>query len=152
MSGRLLFMVLLALVSFSDSGLAEEDGNTATQLADHLATLEGEGSLVLEGERVIVGGAILHVYGGNGKKPFWTDAATVEQMLQAVKAMRHEGLDPEDYHYSALAALGSAPPARSSDMARRDILLTDALFVMGYHLHFGKADGKDVTRRASRRQ
>ena len=140
MSGRLLFTVLLALVSFSGSGLAEESGNTDIHLADHLATLEEEGSLVLEGERVIAPGAMLHVYGGNGKEPFWTDVATVEQMLQAVKAMRHEGLDPEDYHYSALAALGSAPPARSSDMARRDILLTDALFVMGYHLHFGKVD------------
>lgn len=140
MSGRLLITVLLALVSLSNSGTAEEGGNTTLHLAEHLATLEGEGSLVLEGEGVIAPGAILHFYGGNGKKPVWTDPATVEQMLQAVKAMRHEGLDPEDYHYSALAVLGSPPPARPSDMARRDILLTDALFVMGYHLHFGKVD------------
>ncbi len=140
MSGRLLITVLLALVSLSNSGMAEEGGDTAIHLADHLATLEGEGSLVLEGEKVLASGAILQIYGGNEKSPVWTDSATVEQMLQAVKAMRNEGLDPEDYHYSALAALGSAPPVRPSDMARRDILLTDALFVMSYHLHFGKAD------------
>ncbi len=140
MSGRLLITVLLALVSLSNNGMAEEGGDTAIHLADHLATLEGEGSLVLEGEKVLASGAILQIYGGNEKSPVWTDSATVEQMLQAVKAMRNEGLDPEDYHYSALAALGSAPPVRPSDMARRDILLTDALFVMSYHLHFGKAD------------
>jgi murein L,D-transpeptidase YcbB/YkuD len=140
MSCRLFITVLLALVTFSDSGMAEEGGDTAIHLAGHLATLEGEGSLVLEGDRVIASGAILRFYGGNGNKPVWTDPATVEQMLQAVKAMRLEGLDPEDYHYSALAALGSAPPASPSAMARREVLLTDALFIMGYHLHFGKAD------------
>jgi murein L,D-transpeptidase YcbB/YkuD len=140
MPGRLLITVLLALVSLSNSGMAEEGGDTAMYLADHLATLEGEGSLVLEGEKVLASGAILQIYGGNEKSLFWTDPSTVEQMLQAVKAMRNEGLDPEDYHYSALAALGSAPPVQPSAMARRDILLTDALFVMSYHLHFGKAD------------
>ncbi len=140
MPGRLLFSVLLALVSFSTSGMAEEGGNTATHLADHLAALERESSLVLEGERVIASGAILPFYDGNDKKPVWTDPATVEKLLEAVKAIQLEGLDPEDYHYSALAVLGSVPTDRPSDMARREILLTDALFLMGYHLHFGKAD------------
>jgi murein L,D-transpeptidase YcbB/YkuD len=140
MSGRLLITILLALVTFIDSGMAEAGVNAATLLADHLVTLEKEGSLDLEGEKVIARGAILSVYEGNGNIPIWTDPDTVERMLQAVKAMRHEGLDPEDYHNSALAALGSAPPDRPSDMARRDILLTDSLFLMSYHLHFGKAD------------
>jgi murein L,D-transpeptidase YcbB/YkuD len=138
----LLITILLTFASFSDIGLAEEGGNTATILADHLATLERDGSLILEGEKILAIGAITHVYGGNEKNPIWTDPATVDQMLQAAKAMRHEGLYPEDYHYSALTALGSATPAQPSAMARRDILLTDALLVMSYHLHFGKADPK----------
>ena len=144
MSRRLHLVILLGLVSLSGSGLAEVGGEAADHLADHLAVLEAEGSLVLEGERVIARGAVLRLYGGNGNEPVWTDPASVEWMLNAVEAMRDEGLDPDDYHHSALGVLGAARPARPSDMARRDILLTDALLVMGYHLHFGKADPQRV--------
>lgn len=69
----------------------------------------------------------------------WTDPRNVEDLLQAVRDTAGDGLDPQDYHLAALEALRGAPPGAERD-ADLDLLATDALVRVMYHLRFGKVD------------
>ena len=68
----------------------------------------------------------------------------VDQLLAAVEFSEEDGLRPVDYHFNELKLLqseieqsGSLPPER---LAAFDLLLTDSLVRLGYHLMFGKED------------
>jgi murein L,D-transpeptidase YcbB/YkuD len=78
-------------------------------------------------------------YERRGFKPAWTDARNVDALLAAIRDSAADGLQPKDYHLSALEALRGAPhgPVRDADF---DLLATDALVRLGYHLRFGKVD------------
>ena len=66
-------------------------------------------------------------------------------MLALVEASRSHGLDPSDYHLMALRRLARAPAATSAAaVADRDLLRTDALVRLAYHLRFGKADPREL--------
>jgi murein L,D-transpeptidase YcbB/YkuD len=74
----------------------------------------------------------------------WKRSAAVEELLHSIHDSEAEGLDPRDYHLSALERLrrelettATPAPAASADF---DILLTDALVRLTYHLIFGKVD------------
>jgi murein L,D-transpeptidase YcbB/YkuD len=74
----------------------------------------------------------------------WTNPETVEQLFRAIKDIKNDGLNPEDYHIIDLKLLqaninlsDSPPPEMLADF---DILLTDSLIRLGYHIIFGKVD------------
>ena len=65
-------------------------------------------------------------------------------MLAAIRDIGQDGLNPADYNLAALEKLllrqarqTSPDPARNADL---DLLLTDSLIRLGYHLTFGKVD------------
>src|SRR5262245_1968957 len=76
----------------------------------------------------------------------WTAPEARADLLRAVRDSYEDGLDPEDYLLSALeAAAPAAEPADAPLDARidYDILLTDALARLLYHLIFGKVNPRD---------
>jgi murein L,D-transpeptidase YcbB/YkuD len=83
-------------------------------------------------------------YRRRGFRPAWGDLRAVDQMMAAIRESAADGLTPADYHLEALENLappraGEAPeaPARR---AARDLLLTDALLRLAFHLHSGKVN------------
>jgi murein L,D-transpeptidase YcbB/YkuD len=82
----------------------------------------------------------------------WNDDADFQALVKILHSATGHGLDPEDYHYRTLSAwpTGESDPHR---LAARDILATDALIRLGYHLYFGKVDpsGLDPDWNLSRR-
>jgi len=69
--------------------------------------------------------------------PLWSAPGAEAGLLEAIKAADQDGLDPADYHFTALTR-----PLAPGDAARatRDILLTDAFLGLLYHLRKGKVD------------
>ena len=74
----------------------------------------------------------------------WTDSDAIFQLLDAVKRIKEDGLNPQDYHlkelllyHNAIQAIGRSDPWLSADF---DILLTDSFIRLAYHLYFGKVD------------
>jgi murein L,D-transpeptidase YcbB/YkuD len=63
-------------------------------------------------------------------------------LLQALEASLQHGLDPEDYHLALLRDKHSLMTASSSEdfLAELEILATDALARLAFHLHFGKVN------------
>jgi L,D-transpeptidase YcbB len=74
----------------------------------------------------------------------WRRSSAVEELLRAIHDSEADGLDPRDYHLSALERLRreleAAPAPTPAVRADFDILLTDALVRLMYHLIFGKVD------------
>jgi len=131
----LMLLVVLATPAFADF-----TADAASTIEAMMTTLQREQALELEGEQVFVRELVLQFYATNGNVPAWTEPRTVGRMLLALEDIRDDGLDPDDYHGPALIALGADTPADPQVLASRDILLTDALHLMLYHLVFGKAD------------
>jgi len=83
-------------------------------------------------------------------RPAWGRPGQVEALVRLVAASRDHGLDPDDYHADVLGRLpgvgraGDAPDAAA--LADRDLVLTDALVRLAYHLRFGKANPRELYR------
>jgi murein L,D-transpeptidase YcbB/YkuD len=72
----------------------------------------------------------------------WNNPDSVSQLLTAIEESSADGLDPEDYHRSAIQDLqerlaGNPEPELR---AQYDLLLSDSLIRLGYHLLIGKVD------------
>ena len=77
-------------------------------------------------------------------RPAWTASESRSALLAAVRDSATDGLDPRDYHVAALDALvqhGHASPETDADF---DMLATDAVIRLAYHLRFGKVHAADV--------
>jgi len=75
--------------------------------------------------------------------PAWTSAEATQQLVRAIDDIAADGLDPEDYHRTEIARLRARIAAGESDPnlpAELDIVQTDALIRLGYHVLFGKVD------------
>lgn len=92
----------------------------------------------LEGRRVAAVTLLPAFYARREFAPVWDDSARYDALLKIVQDSTLHGLDPADYHADILAKLSGAREPRQ--YAARDILATDALIRLGYHLHFGKID------------
>ncbi len=86
-------------------------------------------------------------YRNRNYKPAWTDTSTIKQMFEAIETSKDDGLMPQDYHYRELASLkksldsGSTDPVTQADF---DMLLTDALLRLSYHLYYGKVNPESL--------
>ncbi len=94
--------------------------------------------------RVASVGLLPDFYEQRDFRPAWSRPALTEQLLQAIRSARDDGLDPSDYHLQDIERLqaetagGSAGPAGAQ--ANLDLLQTDALVRLAYDLYFGRVD------------
>ena len=110
--------------------------------------LEATGELTVRGQEIASRTVLPDIYEAHGFRPAWTDPQNVEGLLHAVTGIEEDGLDPGDYHLGVLRELfaeeraGETPdPVLSADL---DLLLTDSLVRLGYHLSFGKVDPENL--------
>jgi murein L,D-transpeptidase YcbB/YkuD len=98
------------------------------------------------GEPIAARRVIPEFYEARGFRPAWNRPGQAEALVRLVAASRDHGLEPGDYHAAALGRLpgdaAAAPDAATR--AERDLLLTDALVRLAYHLRFGKANPREL--------
>ena len=72
----------------------------------------------------------------------WRNSKRIDNLLAKIYKMNEEGLDPEDYHYQILVKLRKDLKSESTPakLVELDILLTESLIRLGYHLRFGKVN------------
>jgi len=124
-------------------------GQDATDLIRaHVEELRTSGRLEVLGQPVASRGVLPHLYENREFKPAWDSLGQVDALLAMVDESYLEGLEPNDYHATALHAfratvadLEALPPV---DRAAFDVLLTDSIIRLGYHLRFGKVDASEL--------
>lgn len=114
-----------------------------TAIESRVALLVGAGELSIRGEAIAAGSAIADFYTRRAFAPAWGNPRDVDDLLRAIVDSADDGLSPSDYHLSALASLRPLlqdPATTTFERADFELLLTDAIFRLGYHLWFGKVD------------
>lgn len=120
----------------------------AELLRARIEELRENGRLNVRGAWIASRAVLPALYEGNGFQRLW-DAGRAEQLLRGIREAETDGLDPRDYHASALEVLeraarnGSVPP--STLLVDRDLVLTDAFVLLWSHLRFGKLESKADT-------
>jgi murein L,D-transpeptidase YcbB/YkuD len=121
-------------------------GQDAAQLIRaHVEEMRATGSLAVNGEPIASHALLPRIYENREFAPAWNTLRQIDGLLEMIDGSYAEGLEPNDYHLSALRAARSAatedlaalPPA---ERAALDVLLTDSIILLGYHLRFGKVD------------
>ncbi len=137
-------VVCLLLVNPADA----QDDPAVEIIRSKVEQLEATGELTVRGQGIASLTVLPDIYEARGFRRAWTDPQKVEDLLHVVTGIEEDGLDPGDYHLGALRELfaeeraGENPdPVLSADL---DLLLTDSLVRLGYHLNFGKVDPEDL--------
>jgi murein L,D-transpeptidase YcbB/YkuD len=117
-------------------------------LRSRVETLRETGRLEVRGSRLASVIVLPDFYERRGFRRAWVESRTIDQLVRAIGDAAADGLDPRDYHQALLARLrGEVAASGQSDaelLADYDLLLTDALVRLGYHLMFGKVDPERV--------
>ena len=86
------------------------------------------------------------LYEKYGYQLIWKNADAVSQLVAAIEASYEDGLDPQDYHLDGIRRLQASQGAGgdSATRAELDLVLTDSLVRLGYHLQIGKVDPESL--------
>ena len=138
--------VLLSLRCVPPSAGAQDEPVTDA-LKTRVQALRKTRGLEVRGNRIASVIVLPDFYERRGFRAAW-QPRTIEQLLRAVGDAKGDGLDPQDYHQPLLERLRSEvaanPRPAASLLADYDLLLTDALIRLGYHLMFGKVDPERI--------
>jgi L,D-transpeptidase YcbB len=106
--------------------------------------LHATGELDIDGAPIAARNLIAEIYAARAFAPTWHSVAQIDGLLETIEDSYLEGLDPADYHVdgvrAARAAFENADELSAAERAGLDILLTDSVIRLGYHLRFGKVD------------
>lgn len=98
-------------------------------------------------EPVYASAYLLDLYRKNQFNPLWGDQDNIAQLMGAIVASAEEGLTPDDYHLNALTHYANELNEQESTLAKRveyDVLLSDAMVLLGQHKRYGKVDPAKV--------
>jgi murein L,D-transpeptidase YcbB/YkuD len=139
----LLSGVVALLVLGLSIGAAEIDPTQAI-LRDKVAQQRLIKSLKIDDASVASSIVLPDFYERREFKLAWLRSTSIDDLLRAIRESKAEGLDPRDYHLATLERirheLEMNPMPLPTRLADFDILLTDALVRLSYHLMFGKVD------------
>jgi murein L,D-transpeptidase YcbB/YkuD len=123
---------------------APADGDSLAQaIAAELDAWTTAPEPTIHGERIAFLERLQEFYARRGFRAAWSNAHNAEQLRRALAESDEEGLDPKDYLLPLLDDLaGQIARSTATDAVRAqyDVVLTEALLRLAYHLSFGKVD------------
>ena len=141
LGGILLFLSIL-LSPFA----AEAEDTSSLFIQQRLEQLYFEEQNKIGEELIYCASYLLDLYRKNQFQLLWTNPDDIGQLLSAIIASADEGLIPDDYHLKAITRYDNELKETSS-MAKKveyDLLLSDALVLLGQHKRFGKVNPREV--------
>lgn len=138
---RRAMLFVLAFIGLA-SPVAAQD--VAEILRQRVEELRATGQLFVMNAPIASRNVLPVLYERRAFEPTWRSLAQLDSLLEILDQSYAEGLDPEDYHAAAVraarASLTSFEALAPAERASLDILLTDSVIRLGYHLRFGKVD------------
>jgi len=115
----------------------------AMAIATELESLMSPEPAPIHGVQIAFQELVQSFYVRRAFRPAWANARNAAELRRALAESAADGLDPADYELDLLTRLGrelESPAASSALRAQYDILHTEALLRLAYHLSFGKVD------------
>ncbi len=123
---------------------AANNDAVSEEIRARVETLQSGSDLIIDDSSVASTTVLPALYQQRDFMPVWTNPRSVAQLFEALRHIDEDGLDADDYHLAALdtlrAEIGSPAASNPAQMADFDVLLTDSLIRLGYHLLVGKVD------------
>ena len=160
MPRRSLLSLLCAMITWlaATQALAQAATGGTERVREIVERVRDDPAQRVRGEAIAARRALPELYANRGFSLAWGSADARAELLRAIRDSAADGLDPQDYHLAALEKLAdaTATPAVSSGGLSSggapndlwidyDLLQTDALARLLYHLIFGKVDPREVT-------
>ncbi|WP_407277757.1 L,D-transpeptidase family protein [Aromatoleum evansii] len=147
--GRVLQVIALVLVvaaGMPNSVAAGEAGDELVRqaLRDRIVALRNNGELRPAGGEIAARRLIPEFYAIRDYAPVWSNPDRRRALLRAVDDSASHGLDPSDYQFDLLRTLADDGVRDAGRLADRDLLFTEALLRLVYHLRFGKVDPREL--------
>jgi murein L,D-transpeptidase YcbB/YkuD len=140
-------LVYLAALALAPAALAQPSPTlvdpAAMAIATELESLMSPEPAPILGVNIAMHELIQSFYARRAFRPAWGDARNAAELRRALADSAADGLDPADYELELLTRLGrevEVPAASNVLRAQHDILHTEALLRLAYHLSFGKVD------------
>ena len=143
---RIIASVIFMLILFKliAPAVEAEDGLTNEIIRDKIEQIRSFEEVKLGDASIASANVLPEIYENQNFRPLWAGSDVIVQLLDVVRNIKDDGLNPEDYHlkelllyHNAIRAIGNNDPWLSADF---DILLTDSFIRLAYHLYFGKVD------------
>ena len=131
-----LFFMLLPMTVLAESSASE-------YIKQYMVQLKQSGELELEGIQIASRQVVPKLYERRDYSPVWSNTESLQQLFNQIRLAYDEGLNPNDYNLDKLKELQlqlEHSPQDPAMAATYDVLLSDALFRLTYHLMFGKVD------------
>ena len=156
---RLLGSILILFVMLCGGRAhAEEDAPSpvARYIQERVTARQDDRQFTCQGELICGIALIPDFYAARDFKPAWSTPqgpnAQARALLEEISRVGDEGLSPEDYHFGRLQAMttqlvSAGPDATPAALGRRadfDLLMTDAVFLLGAHLLGGRVNPETI--------
>jgi len=125
-------------------------GQTAfgEQLSSEIETIKTRVELIRAGNDLNISGQTISstlvlpaLYERRNYTPLWSNPQSVLQLIEVLKQVDSDGLASNDYNLQVILEMEAKSPVLDpATAADLDILRTDALIRLGYHLRAGKVD------------
>ena len=141
-----LILIILNLMMYSFSFAQVDFANVIIE--DRIDQLWTTGKLNIGYASIASKHWLPDLYERNDFRLLWQNPQNVTDLLNDIGSIAEDGLNPEDYHLSELLVLKLRLDENKSPdpslLADYDILLTDSLVRLCYHLQFGKVDPESL--------
>jgi murein L,D-transpeptidase YcbB/YkuD len=138
--------LFLAILNFSCVVSANAQTDPVQEiLQSRMSTLQDTGTLVIDGNKIAARRLLPELYSRRHFTLAWQDQRKREELIGILRHIDEEGLNPADYLLSSLLEYQAQEnKLTDADRVDFDILLTESLVRLGYHLRFGKVDPKNL--------
>jgi murein L,D-transpeptidase YcbB/YkuD len=136
-----LAAALLASVLAAGEGTARAD-EIAELVTRRVEELRAGHEVRIGRDRIASTRLLPDLYEHAGFQRLWTRPGSAQELVAAVRDADAHGLDPNDYHLPELEERLAEPPGDASGRVDFDLLMSDAMIRLAYHLVYGKVDPK----------
>lgn len=138
-----LRLAAASLVLHVCAATADVTDPVAQAISAELDAVATAGTATVHGAGLAMTDLLQEFYARRQYRPAWTQPQVAAQLRKALADSYADGLDPADYYLpllEELSAQAEKPAAAATLRGQYDLLMTEALLRLGYHLSFGKVD------------
>ncbi len=139
-------MAILATLILLTLSLQALAAGPSEPLVQRIEALEAGQPVKVLGEPVLTGETLSRFYENHGFQLAWSSAGLRRELIDAIRQIANDGLNPADYHGGLLSELAlRARDDLSEEMqADIDLLLSDAFLLAASHLLEGKVNPQTI--------
>ena len=140
-----LFSILILQFFIFKSIVYSQDDVPNQIMLSKIMVLQDTRSLSIDGNSIAATKLIPDFYSNRKLSLAWQDKKKRKELIQIIQQIGDEGLNPEDYLLQSLLKYQSSEKNLSdNDWVDYDLLLTESLVRLAYHMRFGKADPNNL--------